>query len=247
VIRANDPMSDRGVVMVSRSIRQHSTGRGSTLRRSAVVAASLALVLAACGDDDADGDAAGVSVEDGTAQDGDDAEAPDDAEAADDAEASTDPGDDVDDAAAEGTDDADTEADGTDDEPAATGGPSEHRPPAAGQPDCDAVTASPPGAIISFPSDDDPSWLDAGPGPVTVEVVGCSDSFEATIQYDAFHGQDTAPTLSGFTEGGTMGNWGAFSFEETYWTSGEWTVVVFVDDAESGDRIEFDEVTFTVG
>lgn len=28
--------------------------------------------------------------------------------------------------------------------------------------------------------------------------------------------------------------------------AGEWTIVVYADDAETGDRLEFDEVTFTV-
>jgi hypothetical protein len=112
--------------------------------------------------------------------------------------------------------------------------------------DCDAVAGSSPGATIVFPDSDDPASLEAGPGPATVEVVGCSDTFEANVQYDAFHGQNTVPTLSGFTEGGTLGDWEVFSFEETYWTPGDWTVVVFVNDAESGNRVEYDEVTFTV-
>ena len=100
--------------------------------------------------------------------------------------------------------------------------------------------------MILFPDADDPASLEAGPGPVTVEVAGCSDTFEANLQYDAFHGQDTSPTLSGFTSGRTLGTWDAFSSSETYWTPGSWTVEVFVDDAESGNRVEYDEVTFTV-
>jgi hypothetical protein len=235
--------------MQAPSIRVHPAGRAGRRRvgRGLVaVAAALALLLAACGDD-ADGEAAGITVDEGTDAASEDADGTDAAPGTD--ADTTDPAadgsadDDATDAAAE-----DPEGDGSDgsEEDATAGGPSEHRPPPAGQPDCAAVTASPPGAIISFPSDDDPSWLDAGPGPVTVEVVGCSDSFEANIQYDAFHGQDTTPTLSGFTQGGTLGNWDAFSFEETYWTPGDWTVVIFVNDAESGNRVEFDEVTFTV-
>lgn len=228
--------------MQARSIRVRPPARVSSRHRIVAVAAALALVVAACGEEAADGDAAGIAVEDGT-----------DA-GADDAVDATDAGSDTDattaapdaDADAEASTDTSTSEDAETEDPATSGGPNEHRPPPAGEPDCPAVTASPPGAIISFPSDDDPSWLDAGPGPVTVEVVGCSDSFEANIQYDAFHGQNTTPTLSGFTEGGTLGNWGAFSFDETYWTPGDWTVVIFVDDAASGDRVEYDEVTFTV-
>lgn len=228
--------------MKARSFREHPTGRAPSRRRGVAVAAAFALLLAACGADDADGEAAGISVEDGTADDTDDTGGADD----DDAATGDDASDDGDTAAGDDAapDDGDAGQD-ADDAPAG-GAPGEHRPPAASEPDCDAVTADPPGAIITFPSDDDPSWLDAGPGPVTVEVVGCSDSFEANIQYDAFHGQDTTPTLSGFTEGGTLGNWGEFSFEETYWTPGDWTVVIFVDDAATGDRVEYDEVTFTV-
>jgi hypothetical protein len=226
--------------MQARSIRVRPATRPASLRRLVAVAATLALLLAACGSDDPDTDAAGITVEDTTDDPADDVAEP----GSDDADGSaTDPDEATDGASTEAAEDADADAD----EPAGAGGPSEHRPPPAGEPDCAAVSASPPGAIISFPSDDDPSWLDAGPGPVTVEVVGCSDSFEANIQYDAFHGQDTTPTLSGFTEGGTLGTWGAFSFEETYWTPGDWTVVIFVDDAASGNRVEYDEVTFTVG
>lgn len=112
--------------------------------------------------------------------------------------------------------------------------------------DCNAVATSSPGATIVFPDSNDPSSLQVGTGPVTVEVVGCSDTFEANVQYDAFHEQDTQPTISGFTEGGTLGSWDEFSFEETYWTSGDWTVIVFVTDAQSGNRVEYDQVTFTV-
>ncbi len=50
------------------------------------------------------------------------------------------------------------------------------------------------GATIVFPSDEGDGWLDAGPGPVTVEVVGCSDTFEANLQYEAYHGQNTLGT-----------------------------------------------------
>lgn len=124
----------------------------------------------------------------------------------------------------------------------------EHRPDGAarGSVDCSAVTTPSPGAAIFFPDASDPASLQAGPGPVTVEVVGCSDTFEANVQYDAFHGQNSTPTLSGFTQGGTLGTFGEFTFEETFWTPGDWTVVVFEIDAESGDRVEYDQVTFTV-
>ena len=233
-------MSNRGVVMQARSIRVRPPGRPSSRHRVVAVATALALLVAGCGEDEPDGDAAGITVEDGTD------------DAADPTTETTEAGSDTDPAtteAADGAEDAtsaDTSGDDGTEEAAASGSPNEHRPPPAGEPDCPAVTAAPPGAIISFPSDADPSWLDAGAGPVTVEVVGCSDSFEANIQYDAFHGQNTTPTLSGFTEGGTLGNWGEFSFEETYWTPGDWTVVIFVNDAESGNRVEYDEVTFTV-
>jgi hypothetical protein len=206
--------------------------------RRLVLAAAAALLLTACGGGDdapaADGqDAALVDEDAEEASNGQDVSGA----ATDDPDAAAAP----DDAAADEPDDAAAEQTGD-------GGVAEHRPPAEAQAklDCDAVSASPPGAVIVFPSGDGAGWLDAGPGPVTVEVVGCSDTFEANLQYEAFHGQNSTPTLSGFTQGGTLGTWGAFSFEETYWTPGDWTVVVFDDDAATGDRVEFDEVTFTV-
>lgn len=206
--------------------------------RRLALAATAALLLAACGGGD-----------DTSAADGQDAalvdqDAPDDPDAEEEGDAATDGAEDdaTDEAAAQ-------ESDATADEDTGDGGVAEHRPPAEAQAlvNCDAVTDPPPGAIIVFPSDQGDGWLDAGSGPVTVEVVGCSDTFEANLQYEAFHGQNSTPTLSGFTQGGTLGTWGAFSFEETYWTPGDWTVVVFDDDAATGDRVEFDEVTFTVG
>lgn len=128
------------------------------------------------------------------------------------------------------------------------GGIAEHGPPEDAETfaDCGNVTEDPPGALILFPSADVPGSLEAGPGPVTVEVVGCSDTFEANLLWEAYHGQDTTPTLEGFTMGGTLGDWGMFSIEETYWTPGDWTVQVFEYDAESGNRVDYDEVTFSV-
>lgn len=202
--------------------------------RSLVLLACLSLALAACGEEGsveiegADADAAdGTTVSDGE-EDGTDAGAEEEATA----DGATEP-------------ESEPEPDADEGE----GGSGEHRMAASAREtiDCDAVATTSPGAVIVFPDSGDPASLDVGPGPVTVEVVGCSDTFEANIQYDAFHGQNSTPTLSGFTEGGTLGDWAEFSFEETYWTPGDWTVVVFVDDAESGDRIEYDEVTFTVG
>lgn len=124
----------------------------------------------------------------------------------------------------------------------------EHRPSMALRStiDCNAIATSGAGATIVFPDSNDPSSLQVGAGPVTVEVVGCSDTFEANVQYDVFYGQDTQPTISGYTEGGTLGSWEEFSFEETYSTPGDWTVVVFVNDANSGNRVEYDQITFTV-
>lgn len=199
-----------------------------------VLISAIALLAAACGDGDdtieIDGAAATGEDDPGPAEDADD---PDDAggtEADGDAE-----------------DVADEEPE-PDAEASEDGGLREHRPSeeARAAIDCDAVANPAAGALLAFPRSDDPASLQAGPGPVTVEVVGCSDTFEATVQYDAFHGQNTTPTLSGFTQGGTLGSWDVFSFEETYWTPGDWTVVVYVDDAESGDRVEYDQVTFTV-
>lgn len=123
-----------------------------------------------------------------------------------------------------------------------------HLPPvaAADLVDCGAIDQSRPGGIIAFPNARGRNWTDAGMGPVTVGFVGCSNTFEANIQYEAFHGQDEDPTIEGFTMGGTLGQWEAFEFEERFWTAGEWTLVVFEYDAASGDRLEYDSVTFTV-
>lgn len=203
--------------------------------RLLVLLAAVALVVAACGDgDDAiEIDGAAATGSDGTG--------------------ASDEQDDVDAAEPDATGEDDAAEDAVEAEEAGSedggdGGLPAHRPSEAARSaiDCGAVATPVAGASIAFPNSDDPDSLQAGPGPVTVEVVGCSDTFEANVQYDAFHGQNTVPTLSGFTTGGTLGDWDVFSFEETYWTPGDWTIVVFVDDAESGERVEYDQVTFTV-
>ncbi len=183
----------------------------------------LALALVACGDRD-------PSIDVG-----------DDGLADEDAEPDLDDADDPDPADDEG-EDAD-EGDGDDWELTA------HRPPddLGAVADCDAVANEDPGAFIAFPSAEGPDWLDAGDGPVTVEFVGCSNTFEANLVYEAYHGSDATPTLTGHTMGGSYGDWARFGFEETFWTPGEWTVVVLEIDAASGDRRDYDEVTFTVG
>ena len=198
----------------------------------------LALALAACGDEDAD-DAEGLAVEDleELDDDADDLDDPDDAEVED-------PDADVED---EGTDDADDADTTTDDENGEDRELTTHQAPADAEPDCAAIDQQEPGATIAFPSPDGDGWQDAGDSPVSVEVVGCSNTFEANLQYEAYHGQDSSPTLEGFTMGGTMGNWEEFRFEETFWTPGEWRIVVFEYDAASGDRQDYDEQTFVIG
>ncbi len=222
------------------------TGRPST--RTAVVRQAagrlatvvlLALALAACGDEDAD-DVEGLAVED--ADEVEDADDPDDRDA-DDAEAD-DPDADLEDEGSDETDDRDVTTDDDDGEDREL---TDHLAPAEAEPDCAAIDQQEPGATIVFPSPDGDGWQDAGDSPVTVEVVGCSNTFEANLQYEAYHDQDSSPTLDGFTMGGSMGNWEEFRFEETFWTPGEWRIVVFEYDAESGDRQDYDEQTFTVG
>ncbi|MFP4636688.1 MAG: hypothetical protein ACLFRD_12560 [Nitriliruptoraceae bacterium] len=217
---------------LSRGERNGARGPGSSPGRVAalrMLVVGAALLLVACGGDDADD----VAIDD------DGVDAADEAEDVDSAE------EDVD---TQATDDAD---DGAEDEQTDAGdedgdGIPDHRPPQEAQPDCDTIDDESPGASISFPSSEEESWQQAGPGPVTVEVVGCSNTFEANLQYEAYHGEDSEPTLEGHTSGGSLGDWAAFSFEETYWTPGDWRVVVFELDAESGDRVEYDEQTFTV-
>ena len=207
--------------------------------------AILAVALAACGGEDAD-DIEGLAfddaeeVEDADDADADDADADaadaDDADAAGDDEGTADEADEADDG------DAATDDDGGEDREMTT-----HSAPAEAEPDCAAIDQQEPGATIAFPSPDGDGWQDAGDSPVTVEVVGCSNTFEANVQYEAYHGQDASPTLDGFTMGGAMGNWEEFRFEETFWTPGEWRIVVFEYDAESGDRQDYDEQTFEIG
>lgn len=216
----------------------HQPMRRTTARwsRSLWLLAAFALVVTACGEDD--GTVAVEDVADDDVAGSDDAtQDTEAAELEEDVDTDTDTDEDVE---VVGEDDADA-ADEVDDD-------GEHRPSAdlRSSIDCSTVVTSSPGATIVFPDSNDPASLQVGAGPVTVEVVGCSDTFEANVQYDAFHGQNTQPTLSGFTQGGTLGTAEEFSFEETYWTAGDWTVVVFVNDAESGNRVEYDQVTFTV-
>ncbi len=202
-----------------------------SLVRAGVILGLLTL-LAACGGDEAAPD---LTVEDTVVSAEDDGEVGE----------TTDAGSEDADGAGAPEDDAD----GDEDEAEESGGVREHRPPEEAESfaDCGSIDTMDPGARIVFPHEEVADSLDAGPGPVTVEVVGCGNTFEANVQWEAYHGQNANPTLEGFTMGGTMGDWGAFSIVETYWTPGDWTVVVFEIDAESGERREYDEVTFSVG
>ena len=118
-----------------------------------------------------------------------------------------------------------------------------HRPAETLDAACDEVDADPPGAVIVFPGADE---RNAGRSPVTIEVVGCSDTFEANVVYEAYHEENRRPTIEGHTMGGTMGQWDEFRFEETFWTPGDWRIVVLEIDAKSGERREYDEVVVTV-
>ncbi len=109
---------------------------------------------------------------------------------------------------------------------------------------CDEVDGEDPGAVVRFPT---AGTADAGAGPVTVEVLGCGSTPGASLRWEAYHGDDRRPTLEGEMTGGESGDWDSFSIVETYWTPGEWRVVVFGVEEGSPDRQEFDEVTFTVG
>jgi hypothetical protein len=198
-------------------------GTGGRTRHEALLGVLL-LSLAACGGDDDTPEAATAADETETSETEDTDPALDDEPDASEAEGSN----------------GVVAADVTEENGIAT-----LRPPGDATPDCDGIDELAPGASLAFPTDD-AGMLDAGPGPVRVEFVGCSNTFEANLVYDAFHGEDGSPSLTGFTAGGAMGDWGAFSFEEIFWTPGEWTVVVYEDDAESGDRQEYDQVTFSI-
>ncbi len=197
------------------------------LRPRLVIAAVAVIALAACGAGD-DGESAAAGDDQDLVEDGDGTTVDD---AADDAD---------DDPTADGADVAGDDA-GDDGD----AGPGEHRPGADVVIDevCAEVGDDAPGAEILFPDD---ASQDAGPSPATVEVAGCSNTFESNLEYEAYHGQDSTPTLEGHTMGGSMGEWRPFSIEETYWTVGTWRVVVFEHDAESGERNDYDEVTFEV-
>jgi hypothetical protein len=213
--RAGDPCTPEGRGLVG-------LARGARRWRLVLLAGATALLVVACGGEEAgedDPEAAGPEL------------------GADEESAG---------AAAEPSPEVDTTEDDAD---AGEGGVREHRPPEDPDAfaDCGSIGEDDPGAVIRFPSDDVSGSLDAGTGPVTVEVVGCGNTFEANVQWEAFHGDNRSPTLEGNTMGGTMGDWDTFSIVETYWTPGDWTVVVFEMDAESGDRREYDQVTFAVG
>lgn len=87
---------------------------------------------------------------------------------------------------------------------------------------------------------------DAGERPAEVTVVGCSNTFEATVLYEFYHGDDANPTVEGYTMGGAYGDWHEFTFTETLWTPGTWTILVLEHDAATGDRVVYDEVFVTV-
>lgn len=204
-------------------------------RRSWLVALTALAAVACGGDEPAEEAADAASEADDTASD--------DTQTADDQadDAASDDTQSVDDDA----DDADDESDAGADEGTTTSqGPAELRPTGGGpsDADCAANNTQQPGAEITFPSD----GVTAGNSPVTVEVVGCSNTFEANLQYEVFHDQNTSPTLDGFTSGGTLGTWASFSLEETYWTPGTWRVEVFENNANTGARDLYDTVSFTV-
>jgi hypothetical protein len=205
-------------------------GRAGRVRYGALVGSAL-LVLAGCGDDDG---SAAAGTNDAGSEASNEAAGDD----AGDADPDTDPDAEPD----EGADDSDTLVPA---EVVEENGMATLRPPDDTASDCGDLDQLDPGASFAFPTDDD-GILDAGPGPVRVEFVGCSNTFEANLVYDAFHGEDLGPTLTESTMGGSMGDWEAFSFEEIFWTPGRWTVVIYEDDAATGDRQEYDRVTFSI-
>ena len=201
--------------------RSNPTGRSGLplvrLRREAVVVA-LAVVAFGCGSSEPDPDD-GPSL------------SPEEAEQV---ETSTSPPDDTMQAP-----DVETQIELLPDDPG-SGQVRVHRPA-----DVTAVAAcgdEPAGSrpVVRFPTT---TTADAGAGPVTVEVVGCR--MDGIVGWEAFHGEDRRPTLEG--QIAANGDEEVFSIVETYWTPGEWTVVVFGLDAQSGERLEEDAVSFTVG
>ena len=118
-------------------------------------------------------------------------------------------------------------------------------PPADFDPECLQIYSDEPGASIVFP-DSNVITHDAGISPAKVTVIGCSNTFEAAVVYEFYHGSNADPTIEGHTMGGAYGDWAEFTFTETLWTPGEWTILVLEQDAATGDRVVYDEVFVTV-
>ena len=113
--------------------------------------------------------------------------------------------------------------------------------------DCIQIISPNPGAMIAFPSEEGPGWQNAGPGPVEVEVVGCFNSADERLTYAAYHGADTEPTLTGTV--GTdpsPGDWSRFSFEDVFWTAGQWRIVVSGRQTSEAEPVAFAETMFKV-
>lgn len=99
--------------------------------------------------------------------------------------------------------------------------PGELAPPADFDPECVQIHRDDP-ADVRFP-DSNVTSHHVGAGPAEVTVVGCSNTFEATVVYEFFHGNDADPTIEGHTMVGAYGDWDEFTFTQTLWTPGEWT------------------------
>lgn len=125
----------------------------------------------------------------------------------------------------------------------------EHRPPpeAGAVADCEKIISDERGAVLAFPSEEGPGWLDAGPAPVLVEFLGCSNTFEANVVYEIFDAASGALVVEGFTTGGTFNEWAEFRFEVTFENPGDYRVDIVEYDAASGERLVHASQVFTVG
>ncbi|QBI21074.1 cell wall-binding repeat-containing protein [Egibacter rhizosphaerae] len=112
--------------------------------------------------------------------------------------------------------------------------------------DCEALREDGDGAALVFPGRDGPGWDQAGAAPVEVDFLGCGSGFEGHLDYELWHEDDLRARVGDGTFAGALGEWRRFSFRELLHRSGDWRVEVFQLDAATGERLDYDEQTFTV-
>lgn len=112
----------------------------------------------------------------------------------------------------------------------------EDDPTPAAQDPCDNAPSGQSFVFVTTPNNGDQVS-----SPFTVE--GCSDTFEANVQWELRDANQQVLT-DGFTMGGTLGDPDSFSFDVTYSVSQQQlgTLEVYEEDAETGDRIHVNSI-----